>query len=54
MKKTNRRKYDVAGLGNWGISEGLVFENWEIGSKNIPKDEDFKWKNFYKAYRQVR
>ena len=47
MKKTNRRKYDVAGLGNWGISEGLVFENWEIGSKNVPKDEDFKWKNFF-------
>ena len=23
-KKTNRRKYEVAGLGNWGISEGLV------------------------------
>ncbi len=30
MKERNRRRYDVAGLGNWGISEGLVFENWEI------------------------
>lgn len=30
MKATNPRKYDVAGLGNWGISEGLVYENWEI------------------------
>ena len=47
MKKTNRRKYDVAGLGNWGISEGLVFENWEVGTKEIPKEEDYKWKNFF-------
>ncbi len=47
MKKTNRRKYDVAGLGNWGISEGLVFENWEIGKKIIPKDEEYKWKSFF-------
>lgn len=30
MKKENPRKYDVAGLGNWGISEGLIYENWEI------------------------
>lgn len=30
MKETNPRKYDVAGLGNWGISEGLIFENWHI------------------------
>lgn len=35
MKEENPRKYDVAGLGNWGISEGLVFENWEILSFNI-------------------
>ncbi len=30
MKRENPRKYDVAGLGNWGISEGLIFENWEV------------------------
>lgn len=30
MKKTNYRKYSVAGLGEWGIAEGLIFENWEI------------------------
>lgn len=29
MKKNNPRRYAVAGLGNWGIVEGLVFENWE-------------------------
>ncbi len=28
MKKNNPRRYQVAGLGNWGISEGLIYENW--------------------------
>lgn len=30
MKEENPRRYAVAGLGEWGISEGLVFENWEV------------------------
>lgn len=47
MKKTNLRKYRVAGLGEWGISEGLVFENWQVGRLEIPKDEEYKWKNFF-------
>lgn len=28
MKINNPRRYQVAGLGNWGISEGLIYENW--------------------------
>ena len=47
MKKTNRRKYEVAGLGNWGISEGLVFENWEVGKQEILKADLYKWKSFF-------
>ncbi len=47
MKETNPRKYDVAGLGNWGISEGLVFENWKIGKEEIKPDDEYKWKNFF-------
>ena len=39
MKKNNRRKYEVAGLGNWGIAEGLVYENWSVGRPEIPFDE---------------
>lgn len=34
MKKRNPRRYQVAGLGNWGIVEGLVYEN-------IVEDYDF-------------
>ena len=47
MKKTNPRKYEVAGLGNWGISEGLVYENWTVGKTKIPDGERYKWKSFY-------
>ena len=28
MKQNNPRRYQVAGLGNWGIIDGLVYENW--------------------------
>ena len=29
MKIENPRRYNVAGLGEWGVVEGLVYENWE-------------------------
>lgn len=29
MRKNNPRRYQVAGLGDWGIVDGLVYENWE-------------------------
>jgi len=47
MKQTNRRKYEVAGLGNWGISEGLVFENWSVGHLHIKSEEEYMWKSFF-------
>lgn len=28
MKEKNPRRYQVAGLGNWGIVEGVIYENW--------------------------
>lgn len=30
MKEQNPRQYAVAGLGQWGHSQGLVFENWSV------------------------
>lgn len=30
MKKRNPRRYEVAGLGTWGIVDGLVYENFRI------------------------
>ncbi len=47
MKRDNPRKYAVAGLGNWGISEGLVYENWRIGKLEIPKSDEYKWKSIF-------
>lgn len=29
MRLINPRRYQVAGLGDWGIVDGLVYENWE-------------------------
>ena len=29
MKEKNKRRYEIEGLGNWGIAEGLVYNNWE-------------------------
>lgn len=39
MKKNNPRRYRVAGLGDWGIVDGLVYENWEEKAFNL---EDIK------------
>jgi phage terminase large subunit len=29
MKESNPNLYWIEGLGNWGIQEGLIYENWE-------------------------
>ncbi len=41
MKKNNPRRYNVAGLGNWGIVDGLVYDKWKEEAftlKDLPKD----------------
>ncbi len=40
MKLTNPKRYEVAGLGNWGVTGGVVFENW--------REEDFDVKDIKK------
>ena len=37
MKQNNPRRYRVAGLGDWGISEGLVYENWQEQAFDVNK-----------------
>lgn len=29
MRERFPRRYEVEGLGNWGIAEGLIYDNWE-------------------------
>ncbi|BAQ11318.1 pbsx family phage terminase large subunit [Bacillus sp. OxB-1] len=49
MKRDNPRRYQVAGLGNWGIVDGLVFENWEERNFDIKKllQERKRMKTFF-------
>lgn len=46
MKEINPRRYQVAGLGNWGTAEGLIYENWEEQPFNIDEVKG-KYKNCY-------
>lgn len=39
MKIRNPRRYAVAGLGGWGIVEGLVYENWKEELFDIHSEE---------------
>ena len=42
MKRTNPRRYQVAGLGEWGVIEGLVYENWKEQSFKLDDIIRFK------------
>lgn len=35
MKENNPRRYRIEGLAEWGISEGLIYENWRIEDFNV-------------------
>lgn len=50
MRVEAPRKYDVAGLGNWGVSEGLVFENWEVAGFELSKvtaEKPWQWRHVF-------
>ena len=52
MREQNPRKYAVAGLGEWGIAEGLVYENWEVkdfdvATLGVADKEEWKYKHFF-------
>lgn len=41
MRQNNPRRYAVAGLGGWGVVEGLVYERWKeemFSLTDLPKD----------------
>ena len=35
LKEENPRRYAVAGLGEWGVAEGLIYENWEVAEFDL-------------------
>ena len=52
LKEENPRRYAVAGLGEWGIADGLVFENWDVCDfdyKELGKADQTEWqyRSFY-------
>ncbi|MBR7133927.1 MAG: PBSX family phage terminase large subunit [Clostridia bacterium] len=52
MKERNYRRYTVAGLGEWGIAEGLVYENWEVlefeaDKLGVEDKTDWQYKHFF-------
>lgn len=42
MRVNNPRRYKVAGLGGWGIVEGLIYENWKEERFEFVSAEDYK------------
>lgn len=46
MKETNPRRYAVAGLGGWGVVEGLVYEKW--------KEESFTLEQIQKEHPKLK
>lgn len=42
MKENNPRRYQVAGLGNWGIVDGLIYENFEERLFTLEDVKDYK------------
>lgn len=42
MKENNPRRYQVAGLGNWGIVDGLIYENFEERLFTLEEIKNYK------------
>ncbi len=47
MRNASPRKYAVAGLGEWGVADGLIYENYEVFELDIPDNERYKWQDFF-------
>ena len=51
MKEQNPRRYRVAGLGEWGVSEGLIFDKWTMDAFDIDEilrgEDGWKYKCVY-------
>lgn len=48
MKEKNPKRYRIEGLGEWGISEGLIYSNWKVEDFDVEKlvADNFKNENF--------
>lgn len=53
MKLKNPRRYKIEGLGEWGISEGLIYENWTLEDFDISKLMNLTDANGQRVYRRL-
>lgn len=42
MQKQNPRRYNIEGMGNWGIAEGLIYENTELRDFDVEEVRKIK------------
>ena len=48
MKEQNPRRYLIEGEGEWGIAEGLIYENWDVEEFDVNTiREDASYKPYY-------
>lgn len=53
MKIRNPRRYQIEGLGDWGISEGLIYENWIQEDFDIAKIMHMTDANGQRVYKRL-
>ncbi len=48
MKRENPRRFAVAGCGDWGIADGLIYENWTVEPFDVGRLTDgWKYRRVY-------
>lgn len=53
MKEKNPRRYRIEGLGDWGIAEGLVFNNWEELEFDVDDLKSQTDRHDYPIYKEI-
>lgn len=54
MKKNNPRRYQIEGLGEWGVAEGLIYMNWEQKNFDIAEFKNARNSDGTLKYRDLR
>jgi phage terminase large subunit len=48
MRRDNPRRYAVAGLGEWGVAEGLIYDRWTVEEFDVDAlPEAWKYRRVY-------
>lgn len=53
MKTDSPRRYEIEGRGNWGISEGLIYDNWEESNFDIATIRNAKKRDGKPYYKEL-